>query len=119
MAYTHLTTDPGHDHGGLTDTGPFSSGSFGVISFGGSGNDGGTHSHSIPAGTTGITIQTSGSHTHTISGLMFDRRYLAATASRYTISVFCGTHYETVSVSLNSNSRLPLIIYGTKKQRKQ
>jgi microcystin-dependent protein len=67
-AHIHAITDPGHNHGGSTGSGPFSGGSFSMNPSGGFGNDGGSHSHTIPSGTTGISIQSAGSHIHTIQG---------------------------------------------------
>jgi microcystin-dependent protein len=66
--HTHALVDPGHDHGGLTGSGPFSSGSFAMVLGGGSGNDGGVHTHTISSDITGITIDSNGSHTHTVQG---------------------------------------------------
>ncbi|CAF1522959.1 unnamed protein product [Adineta steineri] len=66
--HTHAIVDPGHNHGGSTGTGPFSGGSYSMINGGGAGNDGGAHSHSIPAGATGVTMQSDGNHNHTIQG---------------------------------------------------
>jgi microcystin-dependent protein len=70
-AHTHVVTDPGHDHNGVT-------GSSGLLlSFVGSGNvpysAGGsftvaTHTHSINTDYTGISLQPAGAHTHTING---------------------------------------------------
>ena len=69
--HTHGVTDPGHDHGGNTDftvagnsyynVYPYASGYF-VPQYG-------YHQHSIPTGFTGITIQSSGSHTHGLQGI--------------------------------------------------
>ena len=66
--HVHSISDPGHNHGGSTGTGPYSSGSFAMIGSGGAGNDGGTHSHIIPIGATSISILSGGSHTHTVQG---------------------------------------------------
>ncbi|CAF1168569.1 unnamed protein product [Adineta steineri] len=66
--HTHAIVDPGHNHGGSTGAGPFSGGSFSMNNGGGAGNDGGAHSHSIPAGATGVTMQSDGNHNHTIQG---------------------------------------------------
>ena len=66
--HTHSYTDPGHNHGGSTDSQPFSAGSFSMLSSGGGGNDRGVHAHTIALDYTGITIQADGSHTHTIQG---------------------------------------------------
>lgn len=71
-AHTHAITDPGHDHGGETGNGPNDAGPYipGMCS-GNTNNDGlavGTHNHTIPSGTTGITINSDGAHTHTVSG---------------------------------------------------
>lgn len=68
-AHTHTYSDPGHNHGGTTGTAPMTGGSYSMWSGGGSGNDYGAHSHSIPNGPTGITIQSSGNHTHVLQGL--------------------------------------------------
>jgi microcystin-dependent protein len=66
--HTHSYTDPGHNHGGSTGSGPFAHGTSSMIGGSGNGNDAGSHTHSIAADTTGITIQSSGNHTHTITG---------------------------------------------------
>ena len=66
--HVHSISDPGHNHGGSTGTGPYSSGSSPMIITGGSGTDYGTHSHTIPMGATSISILSSGSHTHTVQG---------------------------------------------------
>ncbi len=66
--HTHTYIDPGHNHGGVTSSAAFSSGPYSMNSAGGAGNDNGFHSHTIPTGTTGITIQASGSHTHLLQG---------------------------------------------------
>ena len=68
-AHTHAITDPGHNHGGSTGTAAFGSGSLTMTTTGGSGSVTGTHSHSIATDFTGITIQSVGNHTHTISGV--------------------------------------------------
>ncbi|CAF4321267.1 unnamed protein product [Rotaria sp. Silwood2] len=65
----HSINDPGHNHGGIT-------GSSGFLNGNGrwnAGKDGwrigeGTHSHSIPTGYTGISMNNAGSHSHTLSG---------------------------------------------------
>lgn len=67
--HAHDYTDPGHNHGGSTGSAAFSSGSFAMISSGGNGNDGGSHTHTINTDTTRITIQPDGSHTHSLEGL--------------------------------------------------
>jgi hypothetical protein len=67
--YTHAYIDPGHNHGGSTGSGPFSSGPSPILSSGGAANDQGHHTHTIPYGTNGITIQSDGSHAHTVQGL--------------------------------------------------
>jgi hypothetical protein len=54
--HTNTYTDLGHDHGGFTEAAPYSFGSFAMKSSGG------------PVGFRVITIESSGSHTHTISG---------------------------------------------------
>ena len=66
--HAHSISDPGHNHGGSTGSGSFSAGSFAMISTGGSGNDGGSHTHTIPIGATSISILPDGSHTHTVQG---------------------------------------------------
>lgn len=65
--HVHPLEDPGHNHGGRTDSQPFSSGGWGMFP-GGAGSDRGSHSHSISTGTTGICIQPSGAHVHTVKG---------------------------------------------------
>jgi len=68
--HNHTVDDPGHNHGGST-------GSATVTVIGSTGNVGWgsdwdrystSHSHTIPNGTTGITLKTSGSHTHSLQG---------------------------------------------------
>ncbi|CAF1107366.1 unnamed protein product [Adineta ricciae] len=66
--HAHSITDPGHNHGGSTGSASYSSGSYSMGSSGGAGNDNGAHTHIINTDYTGITIQSSGSHTHTIQG---------------------------------------------------
>ena len=71
-AHSHDITDPGHDHGGQTGTGPNDDGPYipGMCS-GNTNNDGlavGTHTHTIPSDETGVTINSAGAHTHTVSG---------------------------------------------------
>ncbi|CAM4872060.1 unnamed protein product [Rotaria socialis] len=70
--HTHLTSDPGHNHGGATGsaTASVSSGSNLAGGFSlGNGLNSHTHTHTpINTGATGITIQFSGSHSHVISG---------------------------------------------------
>jgi hypothetical protein len=73
--HSHLISDSGHNHGGVT-------GSMEALGYGtqtlsaaywsqpsiSSYYAKGAHSHSIPTGTTGITIQSGGLHTHRIDG---------------------------------------------------
>ena len=66
--HTHSIADPGHNHGGKTGSGPNSNGSFSMTVSGGYGTDGGSHTHTIPNGPTGITIAMAGSHTHIVRG---------------------------------------------------
>ncbi|CAF3809018.1 unnamed protein product [Rotaria magnacalcarata] len=66
--HTHSYSDPGYNHGGVTGTGPYGTGSFAMISSGGYGDDSGTHTHSISVGTIGIPIGSNGAHTHAIIG---------------------------------------------------
>lgn len=65
--HSHSINDPGHNHGGQTGSAAMKSGGSGM-SGGGSGSDSGTHQHNINSGTTSITIQNNGGHTHTITG---------------------------------------------------
>lgn len=65
----HPITDPGHNHGGSTGQGGFLNGNGKWHA----GKDGwkiaeGPHSHSIPMGRTGISIDYAGDHTHTLTG---------------------------------------------------
>jgi hypothetical protein len=39
-----------------------------MLSGGGAADDDGTHTHSIPTGTTDITIESDGNHTHSLQG---------------------------------------------------
>jgi microcystin-dependent protein len=66
-SHMHSYNDPGHNHGGKTGSGPMSQGGWGLYK-GGGAHDGSTHAHVIPSGKTGITIDTSGIHTHSLSG---------------------------------------------------
>ena len=66
--HSHTISDPGHNHGGYTDSAPYSSGSGGMNPSSGSGDDSISHQHRIFNGTTNISILSSGSHTHTING---------------------------------------------------
>jgi microcystin-dependent protein len=66
--HSHTYVDPGHNHGGSTGTARFNTGGSGMYSSG-SGTDTGVHSHTIPTGTTGITINSDGNHTHSLQGL--------------------------------------------------
>ncbi|CAF4097021.1 unnamed protein product [Rotaria sordida] len=65
--HIHPLEDPGHNHGGRTDDSAFSGGGWGMFGAG-VGSDRGSHSHAISTGTTGITVQPSGVHVHTIKG---------------------------------------------------
>jgi len=68
--HTHPYNDPGHNHGGSTGSGPYSFGTFGFTDFThGSALDYGTHTHTIATDITGITIQSSGNHTHILQGI--------------------------------------------------
>lgn len=67
-AHSHGYSDPGHNHGGSTGSSSYSSGSLGMSSGGGAGDDNGAHSHAIPTGVTGISISSAGDHTHTVQG---------------------------------------------------
>lgn len=67
-SHTHSINDPGHNHGGSTGSGPMTSGSLRISVTAGSGSDVGNHAHSIPTGLTGITMESSQGHTHTITG---------------------------------------------------
>ncbi|CAF3424210.1 unnamed protein product [Rotaria sp. Silwood2] len=66
-SHIHNVTDPGHDHGGFTGSAPGSTGNSGQ---GGKLNSApaGTHNHNIIAGKTGITINSAGDHSHSVSG---------------------------------------------------
>ena len=68
--HTHSITDVGHNHGGSTGAGWHSSGGAWLAS-GGSFVAYGTASvsHSIPTGTTGISINSVAAHAHSINGL--------------------------------------------------
>ena len=68
-AHIHGITDPGHNHGG--STGPSSAGAGAYVVASGSNYivaQSSSHSHTISSGFTGITIESSGSHTHDIQG---------------------------------------------------
>ncbi|CAF1561144.1 unnamed protein product, partial [Adineta ricciae] len=65
----HTINDPGHNHGGSTGASGFLNGNGRWHA----GKDGwriaeGTHSHSIPTGRTGISVNYAGDHSHTLSG---------------------------------------------------
>ncbi|CAF5094052.1 unnamed protein product [Rotaria sp. Silwood1] len=66
-AHLHSIYDPGHDHGGKTgNSGPVGTGSWGMPPKG-YGSDQSFHSHTIPMGKTGITINSAGSHDHMVN----------------------------------------------------
>lgn len=65
--HSHAVSDPGHNHGGSTGTARHGTGSGSFAVFG-SSSEFGTHSHSIPTGTTGVSLFSSGAHTHTVVG---------------------------------------------------
>lgn len=66
--HSHTVTDPGHNHGGYTNTPDISVTEYVPpgVGAGGSGTEGygghQTHRHAIPTGSTGITIQNAGSN---------------------------------------------------------
>jgi microcystin-dependent protein len=66
--HNHNYSDPGHDHGGSTGSGPFSNGSFAIGSGSSAGSASGSHTHIILPGMTNITIDSDGNHTHGIVG---------------------------------------------------
>jgi microcystin-dependent protein len=67
--HSHTVNDPGHNHGGKTGPGDMGFGSWPFAGLsGGHGNDWATHTHSIPVGQTGITLQNNGGHKHALSG---------------------------------------------------
>jgi len=66
--HNHSYSDPGHDHGGSTGNGPFSSGSSDIASGSSAGSASGSHTHTINSGMTNITIESDGNHTHGIVG---------------------------------------------------
>ncbi|CAF1561027.1 unnamed protein product, partial [Didymodactylos carnosus] len=67
--HIHDIYDPGHNHGGETGKSPYSQGTMTFhTSQGGKGNDHGVHSHTIYRGLTGISVQSAGAHSHTLSG---------------------------------------------------
>lgn len=65
--HQHVITDPGHDHGGETGEGPNGKGEWGLF-LNGVGSDRVGHRHTIPRGTTGITMASAGNHNHYIDG---------------------------------------------------
>ncbi|CAF1030392.1 unnamed protein product [Rotaria magnacalcarata] len=67
-AHTHAYTDPGHSHTGATTSVLIPTYGYGTPWTGGFGFTMTSHVHGIYTDFTGITIQSGGSHTHTISG---------------------------------------------------
>ncbi|CAF1541292.1 unnamed protein product [Adineta ricciae] len=72
-AHSHIVNDPGHNHGGSTDSSTTSYLSYSgtAVSFylySGSYVSASTHSHSIQTDYTNIILEANGSHTHTING---------------------------------------------------
>ncbi|CAF4672694.1 unnamed protein product, partial [Rotaria sp. Silwood2] len=65
--HTHNYTDPGHNHGGSTGEAFVSNGQY-WLDYHGGGAGLGQHTHSIPVGKTGITIQSNGEHSHALRG---------------------------------------------------
>ena len=65
--HTHNYTDPGHNHGTSTGEAFVNNGQY-WLDYHGGGAGLGQHSHSIPVGTTGITVQSSGEHSHALQG---------------------------------------------------
>ncbi|CAF3494377.1 unnamed protein product [Rotaria socialis] len=66
-SHTHGILDPGHNHTGKTRNSMYGSGGY-RMKGPDYGNDGAQHSHIIPRGYTGITVQSAGDHTHTVHG---------------------------------------------------
>ncbi|CAF1286909.1 unnamed protein product [Didymodactylos carnosus] len=68
-SHTHSVNDPGHNHGGLTDSAGFlsSNGNWYIANTGASIGVG-THQHTIPTGRTYISINSAGDHGHSING---------------------------------------------------
>lgn len=67
-SHTHQPNDPGHNHGGSTGSAHNGPGGWGYHGSYGYASDQVSHSHSIPWGYTGISIQPAGSHSHSVSG---------------------------------------------------
>ena len=67
--HTHLYTDPGHNHGGVTGSATQGSGTLHMMGpRGGFGDDRISHTHTINLDYTRIAIQTGGAHSHVIDG---------------------------------------------------
>ena len=65
--HSHSIYDPGHDHGGKTGSaGPLGPGGWGMTPRG-HGSDQSSHSHSIPTGSTSISIYSAGVHSHRVA----------------------------------------------------
>ncbi|CAF1032595.1 unnamed protein product [Rotaria sordida] len=67
--HTHNHTDPGHNHGGITGSGPLGGSGRGMTT-GGGADDQMTHTHTIPTDTAHIIIHNAGAHTHDLNGEM-------------------------------------------------
>jgi len=67
--HNHFHTDPDHNHGGVTGSGPMGGDGRGTV-VGGSSNDQATHTHVIATDTAHITIDNAGAHTHDLNGEM-------------------------------------------------
>jgi microcystin-dependent protein len=68
--HVHSVNDPGHNHGGSTDSRPGGAGGWNLKNNGGGRfEDQTSHAHTIPIGRAGISILNGGTHSHSISGL--------------------------------------------------
>ncbi|CAF2895915.1 unnamed protein product [Rotaria sp. Silwood2] len=68
-SHGHTVNDPGHNHGGKTDTRRGGAGGWNLKANGnGQFDDWATHEHVIPVGTTGIWLSNNGNHSHLIRG---------------------------------------------------
>ncbi|CAF0755910.1 unnamed protein product [Rotaria sordida] len=94
--HSHSYYDPGHYHGGQTGTSAYSGGTMPMYKpTGGRSSDHGLHSHSISIDKTRISINTAGSHSHSIIGQS------GAVGGAHTFSIL--NPYQTVNYIIYSD----------------
>ena len=95
-SHTHSVYDPGHDHGGQTDSADWGSGTMNYRGTPGAGRSVETsHRHTMPRGTTSIAINAVGDHTHQLLG------QISATGSEQKSSLL--PPYQTVNYIIYSD----------------